>query len=38
LSCLSKHGCNMIQIFESLGLVLLNMHGIKAKTITSHNQ
>jgi hypothetical protein len=26
LSCLSKQGCNMIQIFESLDLVLLNMH------------
>jgi hypothetical protein len=26
LSCLSKQGCNMIQIFESLDLVLSNMH------------
>jgi hypothetical protein len=26
LSCLSKQGCDMIQIFESLGLVLSIMH------------
>jgi hypothetical protein len=26
LYCLSKQGCNMIQIFESLDLVLSNIH------------
>jgi hypothetical protein len=26
LSCLSKQGCNMIQIFESLDIVLSDMH------------